>query len=168
LELPATIRPVSADPDRLEQVLDNLLNNAVKYSPQGGDVRVILGEDHAEQTGHASTGENRGVRLTVQDQGIGLPPGMEEIIFEPFGRASNATQNHLPGMGLGLYISRHIVEQHGGRIWVESPGEGQGTRFHVWLPFEPPPATVASASRPAHERTAVGDRVSTGGSGADV
>lgn len=113
---------VVADPDRVDQVLANLLANALKYSPDGGQVRVELRMDGI------------GVRATVRDRGIGLPEGAEEVIFEPFGRAANARQRNLPGMGLGLYICRHIAEAHGGRLWAESAGEGQGTAFHLWLP----------------------------------
>jgi signal transduction histidine kinase len=78
--------------------------------------------------------EAGGVRLTVADQGIGLPPAELEAIFEPFNRASNAARENLPGLGLGLSICRSLAERHGGRIWAESAGEGQGTRFSLWLP----------------------------------
>ena len=78
--------------------------------------------------------DGAGVRLDVRDQGIGLPPGTEESIFRPFGRAPNAAERQIQGLGLGLYICRQIVERHGGRIWAESPGEGQGTLMRVWLP----------------------------------
>jgi signal transduction histidine kinase len=111
-----------ADPHRLQQVLSNLLENAVKYSPDGGDVEVTL------------ITEGPGVLVCVSDSGIGLPIEAAETIFEPFGRASNAQVQQLPGMGLGLYIARQIVEQHGGRIWADSAGEGLGTRLSVWLP----------------------------------
>ena len=70
----------------------------------------------------------------MRDAGIGLPAGATEAIFEPFRRAPNAHQRNIPGMGLGLYICRHIVQSHGGRIWAESPGEGSGTTVSVWLP----------------------------------
>nr|MBA3336725.1 ATP-binding protein [Chloroflexia bacterium] len=110
------------DADRLEQVLTNLCDNALKYSPDGGEVCLTL---------EAADG---GFLLTVSDQGIGLPAGGEEAIFEPFGRAANAAKHSLPGLGLGLYICRDIVERHGGRIWAESPGEGQGTTMRLWLP----------------------------------
>ncbi|HEY8741668.1 MAG TPA: HAMP domain-containing sensor histidine kinase, partial [Chloroflexota bacterium] len=126
------------DADRLEQVLTNLLENAVKYSPTGGEVTLQLQPDAA------------GLLLTVRDTGIGLPAGAEEVVFEPFGRASNATANRVPGMGLGLYICRDIVQRHGGRIWVESPGEGQGTTAFVWLPRGPVEVAVPAGAIPDH------------------
>lgn len=113
---------VRADTDRMDQVLTNLLENAVKYSPNSDRVAVELRVNGDE------------VRLAVQDYGIGLPPGGEAGIFEPFERASNALRHELPGLGLGLYICRGIVERHGGRIWAESQGEGRGTTFVVTIP----------------------------------
>ncbi len=113
---------VAADPDRLEQVLTNLLDNAVKYSPAGAELRVRLQP------------KARGVLLEVQDRGIGLPPGTADRIFEPFSRASNAEERQITGMGLGLFICRNIVEQHRGRIWASSAGEGHGVLISVWLP----------------------------------
>jgi signal transduction histidine kinase len=121
-ELPAGPVTIDADAGRLEQIVDNLLSNAVKYSPDGGPIVVRLEYDAA------------GLKLAVQDSGIGLPAGAAAQIFEPFGRAANATDQNLPGMGLGLYISRRIAELHGGRLWAESPGEGQGTTLRLWLP----------------------------------
>ncbi|MDP9375278.1 MAG: HAMP domain-containing histidine kinase, partial [Chloroflexota bacterium] len=114
--------PLVGDPDRLEQVLTNLLENAVKYSPDGGPIRVMVRPDDA------------GMLLAVRDEGIGLPPGLAEAIFVPFGRAPNAAGRQIPGLGLGLHICREIVERHGGRIWAESAGEGRGTTVNVWLP----------------------------------
>ena len=114
--------PVLADVDRLEQVLTNLLDNAVKYSPDGGTIGISLEAD------------STGAILSVQDQGIGLPPGAAATIFEPFERAANAVAGPASGLGLGLYISRTIIERHGGRIWADSAGEGRGTRISVWLP----------------------------------
>jgi PAS domain S-box-containing protein len=113
---------IVADADRLEQVITNLLDNARKYSPREESIEVQL----------SSAGD--GVLLAVCDQGIGLPAGSAERIFEPFGRARNATERNIPGLGLGLYISRQIVERHGGRLWAESGGEGRGTTFRLWLP----------------------------------
>jgi PAS domain S-box-containing protein len=119
LEQPAI---VTADPLRLEQVLDNVLSNAVKYSPGGGEIQVGL------------RAERGGWTLTVTDQGIGLPAGQEVSVFEAFARGSNATIRHIQGLGLGLAISRQLVEAHGGRIWATSPGEGRGATFGIWLP----------------------------------
>jgi signal transduction histidine kinase len=117
-ELPA----LSADQYRIQQVLSNVLQNAVKYSPAGGEVEVRL------------RAQDAGVVISVSDTGIGLPPDALESIFEPFGRASNARREQLPGMGLGLYITRQIVNQHGGHIWAQSAGEGFGTLMSIWLP----------------------------------
>ena len=125
VELPPGGCPIVADPDRLEQVFENLLDNAVKYSPDGGHVTVVV-----------VPGDPVEVRIT--DEGIGLMPGAEDAIFEPFGRSANAARQHLPGMGLGLFISRNIVEQHGGAIRAESRGDGQGLAVTVSLPAAGP------------------------------
>jgi PAS domain S-box-containing protein len=123
-DLPATPSVVQADPGRLEQVLTNLLDNAVKYSPDGSQIWVTLRRDTDR------------FLLTVRDKGIGLPDGAAETIFRPFGRAANASEHNLPGMGLGLYICRSIIERHGGRISASSEGEGQGTTLTVELPVQ--------------------------------
>jgi signal transduction histidine kinase len=113
---------VEADPTRLEQILDNVLGNALKYSPDGCPIEVTIGAED-------------GAIVMVRDRGIGLPDGAAERIFEPFGRAQNAVQRNLPGMGLGLYICRRIAELHGGTLWAESPGEDQGTTLTLRLPL---------------------------------
>jgi signal transduction histidine kinase len=113
---------VTGDADRLEQVFQNLLDNAIKYSPQGADLRV------------RAQSKAGGVLIEIQDRGIGLPNGAADRIFEPFGRAPNAQERQIQGMGLGLYICRNIIEQHRGRIWARSDGEDQGTLVSVWLP----------------------------------
>jgi signal transduction histidine kinase len=122
MELPEASVFAEVDVDRLEQVVTNLLSNAVKYSPAGGTVRLSL------------VGGEGGALVRVTDSGIGLPTGSLEAIFQPFGRATNATKRSLPGMGLGLYICRTLVERHGGRIWATSGGEDRGTTFGFWLP----------------------------------
>jgi len=114
--------PVIGDPQRLVQVVDNLIDNAAKYSPAGGRVQVDVQP------------EDDGVLIQVRDEGIGLPPGTAESIFEPFARAPNAIDRRLPGLGLGLHICRGIIERHGGRIRIESTGEDRGTTASVWLP----------------------------------
>jgi signal transduction histidine kinase len=113
---------MDGDAGRLEQILDNLLSNAIKYSPSGGEIGVRL-----QQTVD-------GIVLSVTDSGIGLTPGAQEHIFEPFGRAANASRQGLPGMGLGLYVCRQIAAAHGGRMWADSEGEGRGMTIGMWLP----------------------------------
>jgi signal transduction histidine kinase len=108
-------------------VLTNVLDNALKYSPGGGAVAVTV------------RAEGAGAAVAVRDAGIGLPPGAEEAIFAPFGRATNAVASSVTGMGLGLYICRTIVERHGGWIRAVSPGVGEGTTVTFWLPTDGPP-----------------------------
>lgn len=109
------------DPIRLEQVLVNLIGNAIKYSPAGGAITVEL-----------LTSDVRTMQLRVTDQGMGIPPERRAHVFERFYQAHG--QGFLGGMGLGLYISKEIVDLHGGQIAVEFPSEG-GTRFVVTLPL---------------------------------
>lgn len=136
VDLQAPLPPIQADPDRLEQVISNLLDNAIKYSPEGGTVMVELGRAGVQ------------IRIAVRDQGIGLPADAEATIFRPFGRAPNASSRNLPGMGLGLYICRNIVERHGGTVTATSPGEGLGTTFELTLlcPAADPPDLGAAPS----------------------
>jgi signal transduction histidine kinase len=115
---------VWADRTRLNQVLDNLISNAVKFTNEGGSVRV-----HVTDTGN-------GVELVVTDTGIGIPADEQGQLFSRFFRASTATQHAIPGTGLGLAISRALVEQHGGTIAVES-AVGKGTRVTVTIPATP-------------------------------
>jgi PAS domain S-box-containing protein len=120
LEVPATPVAVIGDRDRLGQVLDNLLGNAVKYSADGGDIVVRIEIDDGE------------ARLSVTDRGPGIPADALPRLFERFYRAQNASGE--AGLGLGLYISRMLVEAHGGRIRASSvPGEG--STFCVSLPL---------------------------------
>jgi signal transduction histidine kinase len=112
---------VRCDPERFRRVLVNLLDNAIKYSPDGGDVTVSV-ETHMGV-----------VRISVADQGLGIPPSERERIFEKFYRLDPGLRRGVGGTGLGLYISRQYVNQMGGRLWVD-PGGGPGTTFHVELP----------------------------------
>ena len=112
---------IQADPPKLNQILGNLVDNAVKYTPAGGKVwiRVETGSD--------------GCRLEVGDTGVGISPGDQERIFERFYRVDKARSRDSGGAGLGLAIVKHLVELHGGRISVESISN-QGSKFHVFLP----------------------------------
>jgi signal transduction histidine kinase len=110
---------VTADRDRIEQVLSNLLSNAIRYSPEKGPIDVAV-QTHPES-----------VQFSVRDRGLGVPRGQQKLIFERFARAHGDD-----GLGLGLAIAKLIVEQHGGRIWVESTGKsGEGSTFFVRLPL---------------------------------
>ncbi len=125
---------VEADKGRLTQVLQNLISNAVKYSPAGSPVEVAVEE-----------GPHDTVTITVRDQGIGINPEDLPHIFERFYKPL-ALQAIVPGLGLGLYICKELVERHGGRIWAESE-PGKGSTFHVRLPLAAQ-RTEGGASRP--------------------
>lgn len=119
VQAPAAL-PAFVDPIRLEQVFTNLLNNAIKYSPDGGAIAVeVLRPTPAV------------AQVAVRDHGLGIPPEQRARIFERFYQAH--AQRHLSGLGLGLYLSQEIVTLHGGRVTVEFPSDG-GTRFIVSLP----------------------------------
>ena len=140
VSVPTHGKVVTGDRDRLEQVLGNLLENAVKYSPDGSDITVTV-EDKSD------------VLITaVCDRGIGIPADELGQVFERFHRGRQVSSTNYGGLGLGLYITKQIIERHGGTIWVESK-EGQGTTFYFSLPgaeqqaasLPPPPATRAIA-----------------------
>jgi signal transduction histidine kinase len=123
VDFPDRFPIVDADPQRVEQVLRNLVDNAVKYSPQGGLV-VVRGE----------VGEDE-VTISVADQGVGIAPEHLNRLFEKFFRVESGLGRHVVGSGLGLPISRTIVEGHGGRIWAESQ-VGEGTVLYFTLPLQ--------------------------------
>ncbi len=115
---------VEVDPQRLEQVLSNLLGNAIKYSPQGGPIEITMQEETAQQM----------VELSIHDHGIGIPADQQAQIFGRFMRADNVRVHGIGGTGLGLYLCRELVERQGGRIWFESV-EGESSTFRVALPI---------------------------------
>jgi signal transduction histidine kinase len=135
--------PVSGDADRLQQVVSNLLSNAIKFTPAGGTVQV--------------TSSRRGpdAHICVQDTGVGIQADFLPFVFDRFRQSdSSSTRNH-SGLGLGLAITRHLIELHGGLILAESDGEGHGAIFTVALPLSVAPAGVcvpassSAAGRPA-------------------
>jgi PAS domain S-box-containing protein len=139
---PQALPPVTADPGQLRQVLSNLIDNAIKYSPDGGAVTVAL--EPAE----------RHVRFAVRDSGLGIPPAEQTRVFEKFYRLDPNMTRGIGGTGLGLYICRELVRRVEGRIWVESDGTS-GSTFVVEIPRENgprPPAEGAGTGRRAAAR----------------
>lgn len=128
ISAPDPVRAV-VDPDRIDQVLSNLVTNALKYSPDGGVIELAV----ARQDGHAV--------ITVSDEGIGISPEDQARLFQPFAR-SDSVRGNVSGSGLGLHISREIVDQHGGQIAVESE-VGLGSTFTVRLPCDGRAGSVA-------------------------
>lgn len=133
-----------ADPHRLQQVADNLIGNAIKYTPAGGTITV---------TAHPANGDGDGdghIVWTVADTGIGIPPGDRPQLFRRFYRASTAVAHHIPGTGLGLVVTRAIIERHHGSITLaEHPGPG--TTFTITLPVKSPtgaPELQRSSTKP--------------------
>jgi signal transduction histidine kinase len=122
-QLPADLPPVRADEDRIGQVLLNLVGNALQYTPVGGQVRVSAGQRAAK------------VYISVSDTGVGIAAEHLPLIFTRFYRVDKSRARVGGGSGIGLTIAKHLVEAHGGRIWAESPGPGQGSTFTFTLPI---------------------------------
>ena len=135
LEAPADLPTVEVDGDRISQVITNLVTNAVRYSPNGGEIR-LRGADH-----------DGAVVISVTDRGIGIPPDRIGRIFEKFYRVDNPTTRAVGGTGLGLAISRELVEAHGGSMWVDST-PGVGSTFSFTLPVAPPLTQSDEAAQP--------------------
>jgi signal transduction histidine kinase len=122
LRFPPNFPVVPGDETRLRQVLDNLISNAIKYSPEGGQVEV------------GGTVDDRTVTVYVRDQGVGLSEQDQERIFDRFYRVDGALSRKTQGTGLGLYLSKSIVEAHGGQMSVDSQ-PGHGSTFYFSLPL---------------------------------
>ena len=126
---------VDADAVRLAQVVSNLVDNAVKYTPDAGHINVAVSADGDEAV------------IVVEDDGAGIPPERLDTIFEPFVQLSQSRHAARGGMGLGLPLVRRLAELHGGTVDVESRGHGGGSRFAVHLPLQQPrlePACICS------------------------
>ncbi len=152
VEAPARLPVVKVDEYRIERVISSVLQNALNYSPKGAPVNLKL-EDHEAE-----------VRIVIQDQGMGISANMVEQIFDPFNRSED--EEVADGMGLGLYISRELVQKHGGRIWADST-IGKGTTITIALPtvngdgvVAPPPTRPQFTQTAEPEPTASPARVS--------
>jgi len=132
------IELIWGDPERLQQVVWNLVSNAIKFTPEGGrvDVRLECVDSHLE--------------LTVRDTGRGIAPEFLPYLFERFRQADPSSTRALGGLGLGLAIVRHLVELHGGTVEAESAGEGMGTTLRVRMPFRVAPHDASGPER-THE-----------------
>jgi signal transduction histidine kinase len=142
LDWPCEDPLLSGDQRRLYQVMHNLLTNAVKYSPNGGCITL--------------SAETRGRELvvSVRDQGLGMPAVELDRIFDRFHRVQGAVASGIGGTGLGLAICKGLIEAHGGRIWADSEGEGQGSTFRFTLPLLPEALEVAVAGTPSRSKGA--------------
>ena len=117
------------DSDRLVQVLTNLLSNAVKFTPDGGEIRIAAQLLKGSETSHVPDM----IIVSVSDTGVGIAPEEHELVFDKFKQVGDTLTDKPKGTGLGLPISKEIVEHHGGRIWVESE-LGKGSTFYFTLP----------------------------------
>ncbi|HEY65984.1 MAG TPA: GAF domain-containing protein [Caldilineae bacterium] len=124
VDVPPTLPSIEADPGLLNEVMDNLLDNAIKFSPEGGQIRISAWQEGDE------------LIIAVSDQGIGIPSDKLERIFERFYQVDGSMTRRFGGMGIGLALCKEIIEGHGGRIWAESE-EGQGSTFYIALPIAP-------------------------------
>ncbi|MCL5290431.1 MAG: ATP-binding protein, partial [Firmicutes bacterium] len=121
--VPEKIPPIQADPDLLTQVLINLIDNAVSYTPPGGEITLLVSEEGGE------------MKVDVRDNGIGIPPESLTRLFERFYRVDKARSREQGGTGLGLSIVKHIIEAHGGAVQVSSK-VGEGSTFSFTLPLD--------------------------------
>jgi len=145
-EVPADLSTITADPLRVKQILYNLLSNAVKFTPTGGRITVTARRVPSSEFGVSSSQpETRNpkpetasvsefVEIAVADTGIGIKPDDLPKLFQPFTQLENTLTRQAQGTGLGLALTKHLVELHGGTIWAESAGEGRGSTFTLRLP----------------------------------
>jgi len=139
MSLDPALTTIAADPDRLKQVVWNLVSNAIKFTPAGGSIEVRLESTATE------------IRLTVSDTGIGFDPQVAAHLFERFRQGDSSSTREHGGLGLGLGIVRHVVELHGGTVTASSHGENTGSAFCVRLPLRPWNAPIEEAPQLAPE-----------------
>jgi signal transduction histidine kinase len=133
----AATLPVDADPVRIEQIVCNLVNNAIKFTPKAGEIRVATAGDQGEAV------------LTVEDSGSGFEPQVAEQLFAPFLQVNPTLARSAGGLGIGLTIVRRLTELHGGSVLASSSGPGKGARFTVRLPLASGPLAAETAPAPA-------------------
>jgi PAS domain S-box-containing protein len=133
MEFKRPLRPVHGDAARLQQVVWNLLSNATKFSPPGGEIRISV-EEHRQ-----------GVRVIVADDGCGIPSESLPFIFDRFAQSASASNRRLGGLGLGLSIVKQLVEAHNGTVSASSEGVGRGAVLEVWLPAADAASSAADA-----------------------
>ena len=146
IQRPAGPLPIEVDPVRADQIVTNVLTNAVKYTPEGGHVTVTFGE------------ENGQVVIRVKDDGVGIAPDRIGTIFELFAQAENAIGRAQGGMGIGLALVRNLLHLHGGSISAKSDGVGAGSEFTVTFPLATQPAAPVVAQNPARTVTNDGQK----------
>jgi signal transduction histidine kinase len=117
------IYKIKADPDKFKQVVMNVIDNSIKYTPQGS-IEISLINDSVKNL----------VRLKIKDTGVGIDPKIMSKLFQKFSRADHANEANIHGTGLGLFIAKEIMNAHGGKVWAESDGEGKGSQFYIELP----------------------------------
>jgi len=122
LDADETLPTVYSDPDKLYMVIQNLIDNAIKYSKGKGEVKITMKQ------------EGRLIKTSIKDSGVGIPAKQQKFIFQKFFRSDNVMKYQTAGTGLGLFIAKSIIEQSKGKIWFESV-EGQGTTFYFTLPI---------------------------------
>ncbi len=127
-DFPSDFPTIVADVDRVHQIMENLVSNAVKYSPDGGSVEV-----------KGTVESDTAIRIDVSDEGVGIHEDLRELIFERFNRGDDDPQGRVvAGTGIGLYLVKHLAQAHGGDVWLQKTKEGQGSTFTVRLPTIPP------------------------------
>jgi signal transduction histidine kinase len=145
LDLDGIPEVIKADERKLKQVIYNLMANAVKFTPDGGRIRLaadLVDGNHTDPSAKqrpmmvpSHQASPRFVRISVEDNGIGIGFADQKRIFDPFEQVENSASRRYQGTGLGLSLSKTLVELHGGTIWVESAGENQGAVFRLTLPI---------------------------------
>ena len=126
---------VFVDSSKVREVLSNLIDNAIKYTPKGG-VSVRLDRVFAADSKIENVNERGAVRVTISDTGIGIPAEEIPYLFSKFSRGKDVSRLNTGGTGLGLYVGKSMIEANGGKIWIESDGAGKGSRFLMEVPVE--------------------------------